>query len=285
MSLLKIKDHVLSQRASTSLLLVLTAVVGFAFFLLPRIPQPQAYHMFADRRSFLGIPNFGDVVSNVPFAVIGICGLVFLHASSPGRLRGPFLDSRERWPYALVFLGLLLTAFGSSYYHWSPNNTRLVWDRLPMTIAFMAMVAAIIAERISLRAGLWLLPILLLVGMGSVLQWYISEARGAGDLRFYAAVQTYSALVLLLALAFPKPYTHSSALAVVVGLYALAKALESLDKPIFAAGQMVSGHTLKHLAAAAAGYWILRMLERRRPALASASNSVPSASENQVERV
>jgi tryptophan-rich sensory protein len=154
-----------------------------------------------------------------------------------------------------------------------------------MTIAFMAMVAAIIAERISLRAGLWLLPILLLVGMGSVLQWYLSEARGAGDLRFYAAVQTYSALVLLLALTFPKRYTHSSALAVVVGLYALAKALESLNKPIFAAGHIVSGHTLKHLAAAAASYWILRMVERRQPALTSASNSVRLASENQVERV
>jgi hypothetical protein len=137
--------------------------------------------MFAHRRSFLGIPNFGDVVSNLPFAVIGICGLLALHASSPGRLM--FLDPRERWPYALVFLGLLLTAFGSSYYHWSPNDAPLVWDRLPMTIAFMAMVAAIIAERIGLRAGLWLLPILLTVGMASVLQWYISEARGAGDLR------------------------------------------------------------------------------------------------------
>lgn len=109
-----------------------------------------------------------------------------------------------------------------------------------------------IAERISLRAGLWLLPLLLLVGMGSVLQWSASEARGAGDLRFYAAVQTYSALVLLLALVFLKRYTRTSDLAVVVGFYALAKALESLDKPIFAVGHIVSGHTLKHLAAAAA---------------------------------
>jgi hypothetical protein len=271
---------VISQRASTSLLLVLTIVVASAFYLLPPIPQPQAYHMFADRRSFEGIPNFGDVISNLPFAVIGICGLLFLHRSGSGRRTGRFLDSRERWPYALVFMGMLLTAFGSSYYHWSPNNARLVWDRLPMTIAFMAMGAAIIAERISLKAGLWLLPILLLVGMGSVLQWYLSEARGAGDLRFYAAVQTYSAFVLLLALVFPKRYTHSSDLAVVVGFYALAKALESLDKPIFAAGRMVSGHTLKHLAAAAAGYWILRMLQRRQPALASASNSVALVSES-----
>jgi hypothetical protein len=140
-----------------------------------------------------------------------------------------------------------------------------------MTIAFMAMVAAIISERISLRAGLWLLPLLLLVGMGSVLQWYASEARGAGDLRFYAGVQAYSALVLLLALVFPKRYTRTSDLAIVVGFYALAKASETLDQPIFAVGHIVSGHTLKHLAAAAAGYWILRMLQKRQPVSDAAS--------------
>jgi hypothetical protein len=277
-------DKVISKRTSTGLLLALTAVVAVIFSLLPRIPQPQSYHLFADRRGFLGIPNFGDVVSNVPFGVIGICGLLFLLRSSPSQLKKRFLDSRERWPYALVFIGLLLTAFGSSYYHLSPNNARLVWDRLPMTIAFMAMVAAIISERISLKVGLWLLPLLLLVGMGSVLQWYASEARGAGDLRFYAAVQAYSALVLLLALVFPKHYTRTSDLAIVVGFYALAKALETLDRPIFAVGDIVSGHTLKHLAAAAAGYWILRMLEKRHPVSAAAS-PVVRPNESQLGRV
>lgn len=275
----------ISKKASATLLFVLTALVASVFYLLPRIPQPQAYHLFADRRSFLGIPNFGDVISNVPFGVIGICGLLFLLGSNSDRLTGRFLDSRERWPYALVFIGLLLTAFGSSYYHLSPNNARLVWDRLPMTIAFTAIVAAIIAERISLRAGLWLLPILLLGGMGSVLQWYTSEARGAGDLRLYAAVQTYSALVVLLALVFPQRYTRGSDLAVVVGFYASGKALESLDKPIFVTGHIVSGHTLKHLAAAAASYWILRMLQRRQPASTLGLNSVSLGGENQIERV
>jgi hypothetical protein len=239
--------------------------VALIFLLLPRIPQPEAYHLFADRRSLLGIPNFGDVASNLPFAVIGIWGLIFLLRPCSNQVTGRFLKQGERWPYLFVFVGLLLTAFGSSYYHLSPNNARLVWDRLPMTIAFMSMVAAIIAERISLPVGLWSLPILILVGMGSVLQWYTSEMRGSGDLRFYAAVQVYSALVLLLALLLPQPYTRGSDLAIVFGLYALAKLLETFDKPIFAAGHIVSGHTLKHLAAAAAGYRILRMLQKRQP--------------------
>ncbi len=255
----------MSQKASVTLLLTLTAAVALLFSFLPRIPQPQAYHQFADRRSLLGIPNFGDVASNLPFGVIGAWGLVFLLRPHSNQATGSFLDQAERWPYVFVFVGLLLTAFGSSYYHLSPNNSRLVWDRLPMTIAFMSMVAAIIAERISLQVGLWLLPILILVGMGSVWQWYASEMRGSGDLRFYAAVQVYSALVPLLSLFLPQRYTRGSDLAIVVGFYALAKVLEFLDKPIFAMGHIVSGHTLKHLAAAAAGYCILRMLQKRRP--------------------
>jgi hypothetical protein len=261
----------ISQRASTGLLLVLTAVVALVFFLLPRIPQPAAYHLFADRRRFLGIPNFANVVSNLPFAVIGLWGLIFLLRSNSDQMTGRFLDQRERWPYRCVFVGLLLTAFGSSYYHLDPNNARLVWDRLPMTIAFMSMVAAVIVERISLRLGLWLLPILLLVGLSSVLQWYASEVRGTGDLRFYAAVQVYSALVLLVALFFPQRYTRGSDLGVVVGFYVLAKALETFDRPIFAAAHLVSGHTLKHLAAAAAGYCILRMIRNRQPVGAKSS--------------
>jgi hypothetical protein len=249
------------------LLLVLTAVVALVFFLLPPIPQPPAYHLFADQRLFLGIPNFANVVSNLPFAVIGFWGLGFLLRSNADPSTRHFLDRRERWPYLFVFIGLLLTSFGSSYYHLDPNNARLVWDRLPMTIAFMSMVAAVIVESISVRLGLWLLPFLLLLGLGSVWQWYVSETRGAGDLRFYAAVQAYSALVLVLALLFPRRYTRRSDLAVVVGFYALAKALEILDRPIFSIGHVVSGHTLKHLAASAAGYWILRMVEKRRPVL------------------
>jgi len=263
----------ISRRASAMLLLAVTAIVAVVALLLPRIPQPLEYHQFADQRSFLGLPHIGDVVSNLAFAVTGLWGLVFLLRLNSERIPNHFLDRRERWPYLFVFAGSLLTGIGSWYYHLHPDNASLVWDRLPMTIAFMSLVAAVIAERISLRAGLWLLPILLLIGMGSVLQWYMSEVRGAGDLRFYAAVQAYSVLVLVIALFMPPRYTRGSDLAVVAGLYALAKVLEILDEQIFAMGHIVSGHTLKHLAAAVAAYWILRMLQKRRPlpGLSSAS--------------
>jgi len=254
----------ISRKVGLRVLFAITAVVAVVDFMLPRIPQPQAYHMFADQRSFLGIPNFGDVVSNVPFAIVGLWGLVFLLRSNSEQLSKHFLDKRERWFYLIIFTGLFLTAFGSSYYHLNPGNARLVWDRLPMTIVFMSLVAALIAERISLRAGLWLLPILLLIGVGSVFQWYISELRGVGDLRFYATVQVYAVLFLFMALLFPPRYTFGSDLAMVATFYVLAKVLETFDKQIFNMGHIVSGHTLKHLAAALAGYWILRMIKRRR---------------------
>lgn len=233
---------------------------------MPRIPQPQSYHHFADHRSLLGIANFADVVSNLPFAVIGSWGLIFLLGSSSARLGECFRDPRESWPYWFVFAGLFLTAIGSSYYHLDPDNARLVWDRLPMTVVFMSMVAVVIMERVHLQAGLWLLPMLLLIGIGSVAQWYASELRGAGDLRLYAAMQVYSGLILLAGLWFPSRYTHDCDFAVVLGFYVLAKALELLDWPIYRLGHLVSGHTLKHLAAASAGYWILRMLQKRHPA-------------------
>ena len=250
-----------SRKTGILLLCILTVLVVVAVILAPRIPQRLSYHNFADHRVWLGIPNFGDVASNLPFAFVGIWGLIFLFSNQSS---GSFTDKREHWAYLLVFLGLFLTAFGSGYYHLAPDNERLVWDRLPMTIVFMALVAALIGERISIRLSLILLPILLLIGVGSVLQWYWGELQGRGDLRIYAAVQVYAGLVLLLMLIFPAKYSRSSDYAVIAAFYALAKILELTDRKIFQAIHVVSGHTLKHLAAAMAGYWILKMLQKRR---------------------
>ena len=243
----------LAKRTGVAVLLSLTLVVIIAAILAPRIAQPLAYHNFADRRAWLDIANFGDVVSNAGFAIVGLWGLTIL-LRKPSRVQ--FVDSRERWPYPVVFAGMVLTAVGSSYYHLAPDNDRLVWDRLPMTIVFMALVAAMIIERISVPMGLALLPPLLVVGIASVVEWHTSEINGASDLRFYAALQAYAVLLLLAILLLAPRYTRSSDLAIVVGFYVLAKITEAVDRPIFAFGHIVSGHTIKHLAAAAAGLWI-----------------------------
>ena len=241
------------------LLLTIAVVLATIAHILPPIPQPQAYHNFADHGPWLGIPNFGDVASNLPFAIVGLFGLIFLRKPRPEK----FADPRERWLYLIMFAALIPTAFGSAYYHLAPGNARLVWDRIPIMIVFMALLAVVIAERVSVNAGLWLFPILQAAGIGSVLFWRAGELRGHGDLRFYAAVQVYAILVLLLMLLVPAKYTRSTDFAAVVGFYVLAKILEEADRQVFALGHIVSGHTLKHLAAATAGYWILRMLQKR----------------------
>jgi hypothetical protein len=252
----------LPRQAGIWLFLSLAVGVAVAVFFVPRVDLPPSYHHFADQRGFLSIPNFGDVASNVAFFVAGVLGLLFLTRKSSA---GKFVQARERWAYFLVFLGLVLTAFGSAYYHLAPDNARLVWDRLPMTIVFMPLVAAMIAERANLKLGLWLLPVLTAIGIGSVIQWHFTVQQGAGDVRFYAAVQVYAMLALVAALLLPSRYTGTADLVWVIVFYAIAKVAELADGQIFSLGHIVSGHTIKHLSAAASGYCILRMVQKRKP--------------------
>jgi hypothetical protein len=234
-----------------------------ATLLQPAIPQPTNYHRFADHRAFLGIANFLDVFSNLGFLIIGAWGLWIL-LRSPAE--GAFLDESERWPWVVTFLGLVLTCAGSMYYHLSPTNQRLVWDRLPLTLIFTSVLSATIAERINVRAGLASLPPLVALGLWSVVVWRLSEVHGAEDLRLYLFVQFLPAAVIpVIMLLFPPRYTHGLGLLPVLGLYIVAKVFELFDRQVYHARHLVSGHTLKHLLAALAMYFIVRMLKKRQP--------------------
>jgi hypothetical protein len=240
-------------------IIAFTAVCAAAALLLPAMPQPIDYHNFADRRAMLGVANFLDVASNIGFLLVGIAGLVVVFR--PGTR---FEFTSERWPYAVFFLGMLLTAAGSAYYHLAPDNERLFWDRLPMTIAFMSLVAAQVVDRISVRAGLALLVPMLLVGAASVVYWRATERAGVGNVLPYGMLQGYSAVILLLiALVRPSRYTRGHDIYWVFTAYAISKLLELLDRQFLALGNLVSGHTLKHLAAAVAGLVVCRMLMLR----------------------
>jgi hypothetical protein len=254
----------------------LVALVAYVFSLGP-IPQPDAYHRFADARTLLGIPNALNVLSNLPFAVVGPIGLAAVMTaarSSPELFRDPW----ERWPWAVLFAGITLTAFGSAWYHLAPANARLVWDRIPMTFGFMGLVSALIAERVSVRLGRALLGPLLLLGVGSVIYWYWSETIGEGDLRPYVVVQLGSLLAaFLMAVLYPARHSGTGYILLALGIYAGAKGLEDADARIFAMGELVSGHTLKHLAAAAAVACIVMMI-RARTARAPTALPAPPAS-------
>ena len=258
----------MTRNSRISILFAVTAAAIFGTMLLPRIPQNPAYHNFADQRAFLGIPNCLNVISNFPFLLVGLAGCVLAARLRSGDDAEPrALPSVIAACYFIFFLGVTLTCFGSAYYHLAPDNARLVWDRLPMSVAFMAFLAAIIAERVSEKAAAWLLAPLLACGIASLVYWNWTESLGRGDLRFYGLVQFYPVVAIgVMILLFPARFTRTADLLGVVGFYALAKVFEALDKPIFTAGHIVGGHTLKHLAAGASTYWLLRMLNLRRAA-------------------
>jgi hypothetical protein len=233
------------------ILLVLMVASLLGLLLLPPIPQNQNYHDFADQWTFLGIPNFWNVVSNFPFVVIGAAGV---------------WQSRRDPAIVILFLGILLTGFGSAYYHLDPDDRSLFWDRLPMAISFMAILAIAIEERVDAKAGSILLWPLVALGIFSLLLW-----RWIDDLRLYGWVQFFPCLAVpLLFLLFRPKYTGTSYWLVAAALYALAKVFEFYDEAIYSFGSILSGHTLKHFAAAAACFTILMYFRIRRPITAAA---------------
>jgi hypothetical protein len=250
------------------LLVGVVAAITITVFLFPPIPQRESYHNFADTRMFAGIPNALNVLSNAFFLIVGLLGMRFVLRDPKDASASGFLDSRERWPYFIFFLGVALTTFGSAYYHAHPDDARLVWDRLPMTLGFMSLLAGTLNERVSVKTGSRALLPLLIFGVASVAYWSVTQSHGHGDLRPYVLAQFGSLAVLLLLVAmFPPRYKRGSDLIVSLGIYALAKAFEAADRPIFNLSGIVSGHTLKHIAAAVSAFWILRMLQLRRPVL------------------
>jgi hypothetical protein len=245
-----------------------------AVLCLAPIPQDPAFHDFADARGFLGIPNFWNVASNLPFLIAGAWGLHALLVRRAGR----FHERWERWPYAVLLGSIFLVGIGSSYYHWEPTNARLFWDRLPMTLMFSSFLAITVSERMRPQWGARLLVPLLAAGLGSLLWWRSGELRGEGDLRFYGLLQGFAMVGIPLMLVLFRPrYTRTADMFFIVTLYGIAKACEAADIAIDSAcGGMMSGHTIKHLLGGVAALWIVVMLLRRHPLPSTAAEVVES---------
>jgi hypothetical protein len=226
--------------------------------ILRPIPQDQDYHGFADARVFLGVANAADVLSNFAFVAVGLIGLVLLWRSRSASQR--FSARDEMRAYWVFFSATTLTGFGSAYYHLAPHDAALTWDRLPMSVAFMSLLAAVIAEHLNVKAGVRLLVPLVAIGAASVLYWAALD-----DLRPYLAVQFGSiGAMLAVSAAFASRYTQAQSLFVAAALYGVAKLFESHDHAVFQwTDEWVSGHTLKHLTAAAALYGIVWSLAHR----------------------
>ena len=233
------------------ILLALTAiasVVGVLF--VQPIMQSESYHHFSDANTIFTIPNFWNVISNLPFLVVGLMGLVHLKT----------IVSHSKVQYLLFFIGVALVSIGSGYYHLHPSNATLVWDRLPMTIAFMALFSIVISEFVDEKIGQQLLIPALLLGLASIVYWIVFN-----DLRMYILVQFYPIVAILIVLVFFKSkYTLTVGYWILLIAYIVAKFLEYFDYQVLHFLKVISGHTLKHVVAAIGIYILLITYQKRK---------------------
>ena len=249
----------LSQKQKIWVLIVLAAAGCAAMAFAKPIAQDVCYHGFADARRYFGIPNFWNVISNLPYMLFGGAGMVFLIKQRNNPLyKNSLLSS------FVFFAGVFLITFGSAWYHAWPNNQTLVWDRLPMTLAFMGFFSAMISDFIHVRWGKIMLLPLIACGAFSVYYWWCTEQQCCGDLRPYALVQFLPMLLIpLIVLLFKQKNTNAKCLWLMMLAYASAKIFEACDLCIYTQTWFLSGHTLKHFAASAAPLFYLLYLRKR----------------------
>ncbi|MFI1744198.1 ceramidase domain-containing protein [Thalassobellus sediminis] len=220
------------ERIGYKVLIVIGVLSLIMISLIPPIAQSHNYHNFSDGNTLFKISNFWNVISNIPFVIIGFLGLY--------KLKG---IKKENLQYASFFTGVILVGFGSGYYHLNPNDVTLVWDRLPMTIVFMSLVSIIISEFISCKKGRYLLFPMLVLGILSIVYWIVFN-----DLRPYVIIQFYPMLAIPIILIFFKSmYNKTFGYWLLLFAYIIAKFFEYFDSEIFTFLGVLSGHSLKHI--------------------------------------
>ncbi|MEC9071614.1 MAG: hypothetical protein VX938_04505, partial [Myxococcota bacterium] len=132
-----------TERSTLLVLLGLALLLAGGLLASGPIPQNVAYHGFADQRALFGVPNGLDVLSNIPFLLVGGIGISLLASHGFSMLGSQMLQRWEWAAWLILFAAVAAVAFGSSYYHLAPDNPRLVWDRLPITVAFTSMLALV----------------------------------------------------------------------------------------------------------------------------------------------
>ena len=244
----------------TQLLLLSTVITTLVVILAPAVSQDQGYHNFADQRNISGIPHFWNVVTNIPFLVLGITGFFKIQKQD---LTGVLPDLFKA--YLTFFLGLVLTGLGSGYYHLDPSNSTLTGDRMAITISIMSFFVLIFGESISTKTASRLLVPMLFLGLSSVVYWNITEKLGTGDLRFYALVQFLPIfLIPLMLLFYGSCLSGKKWVLAIILVYCAAKITEIYDHQIY---ELIgfSGHSLKHLIASFGAYLFLKGLQVRKP--------------------
>ncbi|MGR5065139.1 ceramidase domain-containing protein [Photobacterium sp. DNB22_13_2] len=234
------------------LLIVIALVLGILAIYFSPIRQSRNFYDYADQRLLLGIPHFWNVVSNLGFLFVGIIGL---RESIRNRL---VINQSLSFVYQLFFISLIGAFLGSSLYHLSPGPFTLMIDRLPITIGFICLYCIVIAEYLSTTLGRSMLLPTLAYGVLSVIYWYMTDViDGRGNMAPYVLVQLLPIIHIPLILwLYPNSRNPTRYYLYALGLYLLCKLAESNDEEIYQLTSQVSGHFLKHILAALAGYCV-----------------------------
>ena len=256
------QTYKLSQQEVALCALGLLALLVAIF--APAVAQPANAHDFADRRVLLGLPFAMDVLSNLPFAFVG---LLIAWRLSHAKLA---IGLVQRVFSAVFLVGLLVTAVASSGYHLQPDDTGLLWDRVAMAVAFAGVMALAVAGRLGDRAGLCVGLGLLVLAPAAALYW----AATANILPWAIAQFGGMALILWMSFLAPLPGALRVRWGAVIACYAVAKVFEVADHPIYElTGQMLSGHTLKHVAASFAAWPVVAALREAAQAAQARQNA------------
>jgi hypothetical protein len=240
----------INRKGVDLIMITITLLTIIVTFCIPRMSQDVAYHEFADQREMFSIPNFLNVITNLPFVLIGIIGLF--------RVTRMHNKSTTSLSSVMLFIGITGIGLGSAWYHYHPTNATLVWDRLPMTITFVSYLALIVEQHVNKNLGRKMAIPALILGAFSVWYWYFTEQHGAGDLRLYGWVQFYPMLSIpLIVFLYPASFNIRLAIGSVILVYALAKVTEANDHAILHTSGVISGHSFKHLFASIAVLLIL----------------------------
>jgi hypothetical protein len=252
------------SKTEMALLAACLALHALALF-GPALHLPGHGHGFADPRALWGVPFAMDVLSNLPFALAGLAGIASL-LRRPGRA----LADVERAMAWLFFSGLVFTSLASGWYHWGPDDTGLAIDRCGMAVAFAGLLGLAAATRISERAGaalglgvLGLAPLAASAALatGNVLPWAVTQFGGMALILWFTTLRT-------------RPAALDFRLGFVILAYAAAKLLEMNDHAVYEfSGQLVSGHTLKHVVASLAAWPLLAALQSRAGSVQNAART------------
>lgn len=241
--------------ATLTAAVVVAVVVGLVVGPVTRAP---GFHAYADRRAWLGVPNAGDVLSNLAFLVVA--------ALAARRLRAPALAAPRGLAIAAV-VAVGLVGVGSGAYHLAPGDAALAFDWAPIVLALVALTACVVGDRGGVALGRAVVLVGAPLALAVVAIWYAGGGTHGGDMRWYVALQGTAVLLpLVVALVAPGQIARLP-LAAALGAFVLARAFTARDA-WWLATVGISGHALKHVAAAGAAglaLWaVTAPLSRRR---------------------